>query len=136
MYALTAQGFYRQDGSNEEDLPVFYINDETKVFPVKTGSENSMSDASVAFTNGLYTISPLFVKVEDGTIVVGAKNEANTELWCIWDNFQLKYYGDVEVGDVMFSSLVNTVNELRAKAEGLQNAEGIIPPMLRRQRKV
>ena len=49
----------------------------------------------------------------------------NTELWCIWDNFQLKYYGDVEVGDVMFSSLVNTVNELRAKAEGLQNAEGI-----------
>jgi hypothetical protein len=125
VYALTAQGFYRQDGSNEEDLPVFYINDETKVFPVKTGSENSMSDASVAFTNGLYTISPLFVKVEDGTIVVGAKNEANTELWCIWDNFQLKYYGDVEVGDVMFSSLVNTVNELRAKAEGLQNAEGI-----------
>lgn len=125
VYSMTAQGFYRQDGGDNENLPVFYINDETTVFPVRTGSENSMSAASESFTNGLYTISPIFVKVENGTITVGTKNENNTELWCIWDNFQLNYYGDVEIGDVKFSSLVKSLDELRVKADNLQSADGI-----------
>ena len=125
VYAMTAQGFYRQDGSGINDLPVFYINDETTVFPVRTGSENSMSAASESFTNGLYTISPVFVKVENGTITVGARNENNTTLWCIWDNFQLTYFGDVEIGDVKFSSLVKSLDDLRVKADNLQGAEGI-----------
>ena len=125
VYSMTAQGFYRQDGSGIDDLPVFYINDETTVFPVRTGSENSMSAASESFTNGLYTISPIFVKVENGTITVGARNENNTTLWCIWDNFQLTYFGDVEIGDVKFSSLVKSLDDLRVKADNLQGAEGI-----------
>ena len=94
VYALTAQGFYRQDGTDNDNLPVFYANDKTAQFPLKTGTENSMSDASGSFTKGLYTINSIIFEVTDGTITLGAKLETNTMLWCIWDNFQLSYYGE------------------------------------------
>ena len=92
IYQMTAQGFWRQDGENEAQ-PVFFINDQEKVFPVKEGTENSMSDASASFTDGKYTIEPIVVKVVDGTITLGVKNETNTTIWCIWDNFRLTYLG-------------------------------------------
>ena len=92
VYQMTSQGFWRQDGENEAQ-PVFFINDQEKVFPVKEGTENSMSDASASFTDGKYTIEPIVVKVVDGTITLGVKNETNTTIWCIWDNFRLTYLG-------------------------------------------
>lgn len=99
VYALTAQGFYRQDGEDNEHLPVFFANDETAAFPLKTGTENSMSDASGSFSAGQYTINPIWVKVTDGTLNIGVKLAGNTALWCIWDNFVLTYYGDVDIAD-------------------------------------
>ena len=124
VYAITAQGFYRQDGDDNENLPVFFANEETKTFPLKTGSENSMTDASNSFTNGLYTIEPIYVQVTDGTLNIGAKLEGNTNLWCIWDNFQVKYYGaDADINNVKFAALIAQVNELRAKAEELKANE-------------
>lgn len=93
VYSMTAQGFYRQDGSDTENLPVFYIGDSTAVFPVKTGSENNMNDASTSFSAGNYTIDPIYIEVEGDSITLGAKLVTNTNLWCIWDNFQLTYYG-------------------------------------------
>ena len=91
-YKMTAQGFYRQDGSDNENLPVFYANDKTGTFPLKTGSENNMNDASASFTAGQYTIEPIEVTVfEDGQLTVGAKLATNTSLWCIFDNFRLTY---------------------------------------------
>ncbi|MBR1447145.1 MAG: hypothetical protein IJ588_00135 [Prevotella sp.] len=96
LYKMTAQGFYRQDGSDNENLPYFYINDSTKTFPLKTGSENSMTDASVSFSAGNYTIDSISVVVLNGTITLGAKN-TNTSVWAIWDNFVLTYFGPVEI---------------------------------------
>lgn len=96
-YKLTAQGFYRQDGTDEENLPYFYINDQKGTFPVKTGTENSMTDASASFTKGEYQIEPIEATVIDGTITLGAKLETNTALWCIWDNFELTYCGPAAV---------------------------------------
>ena len=61
IYALTAQGFYRQDGDDNEHLPYFYANEETMTFPVRTGTENSMTDAGRSFKTGLYTIDPIYV---------------------------------------------------------------------------
>ena len=91
---------------------------------MKTGSENSMTDASNSFTNGLYTIEPIYVQVTDGTLNIGAKLEGNTNLWCIWDNFQVKYYGaDADINNVKFAALIAQVNELRAKAEELKANE-------------
>lgn len=88
-YIMTAQGFYRQEGEDNEHLPVFYANGQERTFSVIANDENSMSDASVSFTKGLYTIDPIEFEVTDGTITLGLKNEVNTNLWCIWDNFQI-----------------------------------------------
>ena len=93
-YTLTIQGFCRQDGGAAEDAPVFFANEETKAFGPLTGTENSMTDASVSFTSGLYTMEPITVVVaEDGTLTVGVKG-TGTNQWVIWDNFQLMYYGN------------------------------------------
>ncbi|MBR1789333.1 MAG: hypothetical protein IJ762_09130 [Bacteroidaceae bacterium] len=94
VYALTAQGFYRQDGTDNEHLPVFFANSETRTFPEKAGTENSMTDASHSFSAGLYRTEPLVVEVTDGTLNIGTRLEENTQLWCIWDNFSLTYYGN------------------------------------------
>lgn len=106
-YQLTAQGFYRQDGTDNENLPYFYVNDQKQTFPVKTGSENSMNDASASFAKGLYTIDPITVTIVDGILNIGAKNE-NDALWCIWDNFQLKYCGTANVTIDMFVDAYET----------------------------
>ncbi len=93
VYALKAQGFYRID-SGGSNVPVFYANAETMAFPLKTGTENSMGEASTSFSAGLYTIEPIYVLVENGELTIGVKNETETNLWCIWDNFELSYLGE------------------------------------------
>ncbi|MBR1668914.1 MAG: carbohydrate binding domain-containing protein [Bacteroidaceae bacterium] len=127
VYKLTAQGFYRQDGDDNDNLPVFFINDETSAFPLKTGSENSMSNASESFANGLYAADPIFIELaEAGDLTVGAKLAENTNLWCIWDNFELTYYGpDADVAKIQFADLIAQVEALRAQAEGLKDNENI-----------
>ena len=95
-YALTAQGFYRQDEGKSEQPPVFFIGDVTAPLSVNTRSENSMADASVSFTANRYAIAPL-VFHHDGqsTLTLGIRGTANTQ-WVIWDNFQLQYLGNGE----------------------------------------
>ena len=130
LYVVTAQGFYRQDGTDNDNLPVFFANEETMTFPLKTGAENSMSDASASFTNGLYTIEPIYVQVTDGQLNIGTKLETNTSLWCIWDNFQVMYYGpDADVNNVKFAALIAQVDELRAKAEALKENADVTEPV-------
>ena len=122
VYTLTAQGFYRQDGSDNENLPVFFANDYTQTFPLKTGSENSMSEASNSFSAGNYTIDPIYFQLtEAGDLTVGAKLENNTNLWCIWDNFQLTYYGvDADLEALKNAAIIKVLADLRAKAEALK----------------
>ena len=123
-YALTAQGFYRQDGSDNDNLPVFFANDKNATFPLKTGTENSMSDASKSFTNGLYTIEPIIFEVdEEGVITLGAKLENNTSLWCIWDNFVLKYYGpDATELEVKAAQAVEDYQKALASAQAVDQS--------------
>ncbi|MBQ7510635.1 MAG: hypothetical protein IJT53_07010 [Prevotella sp.] len=122
-YKMTAQGFYRQEGSDNDNLPYFYANDEKQTFPLKTGSENSMSDASASFTNGSYTIDPIWVYVTDGSLTVGAKNESNTALWCIWDNFALTYYGNVTITEAKLANFVNAYKAALAAAQAYQSVD-------------
>lgn len=119
VYALSAQGFYAQDGSDTEHLPVFFANEETVIFPLKAGNENSMETASHSFSSGLYAIDPIFVRVTDGTLTIGARLDVNTSLWCIWDNFTLMYYGiDADIAqmkfDQRFASLVQEITTLQS----------------------
>ncbi len=111
-YLVKAQGFYRQDGSDNENLPYFFANGQTQTFPLKTGSENSMTDASNSFSAGNYYIEPIIVEVTDHVLTIGAKNESNASLWCIWDNFSLEMidYSEnqdvtLQIGDLGYASM-------------------------------
>ena len=126
VYAMTAQGFYRQDGEDNENLPVFFANKETKTFPVKTGAENSMNEASTSFTAGNYTIDPIFVEVKNGKLDLGAKLTGNANLWCLWDNFQLQYYGPGKLKDVKIAVLTAELKEMRDKVKELLEEPYII----------
>lgn len=121
IYTLTAQGFYRQDDNATEDAPVFYANEETGSFPVKTGEENSMATASTSFSAGLYTIDPIVVEVgEDGLLTIGAKGTA-THQWVIWDNFVLTYYGkSIPLGDANLDGEVTTADAVAAVSFALE----------------
>ena len=118
-YGLTAQGFYRQDGTDEEHLPVIYINNATSAFGPLTGTENNMSQASNAFSAGSYPISEAKADFTGGELTVGAKLEENTSLWCIWDNFQLTYYG--AISDL--GPFVEAYEKALAEAKDLLNTE-------------
>lgn len=122
VYALSAQGFYRQDETVNVNLPVFYLNGATVTFPAKTGTENSMADASKSFNGGTnYLATTEKVNVIDGTITVGAKNEKNEDLWCIWDNFQLTYYGAITDFSVYADALATLVSEGESLSGGTMN---------------
>ena len=123
VYALTAQGFYRQDDNKTEDAPVFYANEETATFPVKTGNENDMNAAGASFAAGTYAIDPIIVQVtEAGQLTIGAKGTATSQ-WVIWDNFQLKYYGaDATIDQVKAAALMAQVEELTAQLQQLINS--------------
>lgn len=114
LYKMGGQGFYRQDGTDNTNLPVFFLNDNTKEFPQKTGSENSMSDASASFTSGLYAIDQIQANVTDGTIEIGVSLTSNLNLWCIWDNISLYYYGPVSDLGVYKSILADEVTKAKA----------------------
>ncbi|MBO4906683.1 MAG: Ig-like domain-containing protein [Bacteroidaceae bacterium] len=120
-YGLKGQGFYRQDGSDNTHLPYFYFNNEKVYFPLKTGTENSMSEASVSFTNGLYKTSELRVTHAGGSLTIGAKLESNTALWCIWDNFELMYYGPIDLSEFE-AQLAAKVQEAEAVASTIPTA--------------
>ena len=130
VYKLNAQGFYREDEGVTADIPYIYINDEKSPFNEKTGAENNMGDASASFTSGLYAIAPAFVELTaDGDITVGAKLENSTNLWCIWDNFELTYYGpDATIAEVRFGDLIKQVETLREQAEALKANENVSAP--------
>lgn len=91
-YLLSAQGFYRQDGPTA-DAPYFFINNEKANVPVKTGSENNMTDAANSFTEGLYTVSGIECELgNDEALTVGVRGTSTTQ-WVIFDNFRLTYLG-------------------------------------------
>lgn len=126
VYALTAQGFYRQDGTDNENLPTVFANDAKEPFFLMAGAENSMTDASNAFTAGKYAIAPIFVEVKDSTLKVGVELLTNATLWCIWDNFELSYYGaEANIETLKNLAFINTLSGLIADAEPFLTDENV-----------
>ena len=138
VYKLNAQGFYREDpdAGATADIPYIYINDEKSTFNERgtildgykgNDRNDGMGHASAAFTDGHYTIAPAFVELTaDGDITVGAKLENSTNLWCIWDNFELTYYGpDATIAEVRFGDLVKQVDALVETATALLDNENV-----------
>ncbi len=120
MYALTVQGFYRQDAyeGDAPEAPTFFANGVIADVPVKTGEEGSMAAASESFTSGLYTIEPIMFDVtgegdDAGKINVGVTATVHNQ-WVIFDNFKLMYYGP---------NVTTAISEV--KTNGQQANEGI-----------
>lgn len=122
VYKVTGRAFYRQDGSDNDNLPYFDVNGEKCNFPLKTGSENSMKDAQASFANGSYAIDPIYVQVSDGSLTISLKCE-QVGLWCIWDGIELAYYGDVTLTEVLLKEYVILYNEALAAAQAYQSAD-------------
>ena len=119
-YAVRGQAFYRQDGSDNTNLPYFYVGDKNVSFPAKTGNEGSMSDASTSFTAGSYMTNwSAKTTYAGGDLKVGAHLNNNTALWCIWDNIQIQYYGPID--------LTEYVNALDAAVSAAQAYESQLP---------
>ncbi len=116
VYTLSAQAFYRQDGSDNTNLPVIYAGDATSTFLLRTGGEDNMNAASKSFLAGNYKLAPAFVRVENGTLNIGARLEGNTSLWCIFDHFVLTYYGDCTINEAKFAGLIAQIQTLKGEA--------------------
>jgi hypothetical protein len=120
-YLLKAQAALTEYTATGADLPVIYANDVTSVFPKMTEGENTMSKMSDQFSKGMYEVEPIQVEVTDGVLTIGAKG-TRTDTWCIWDNFQLKYYGDVTVAAVKMKASVDAYNAAMDEAKGFSES--------------
>lgn len=100
-YRVSAQGFWRQDGSSAG--PVLYANKNTKElagFNAKgEGTTADMAGASTSFSAGLY-INSVETVVTDGKLKVGI-NITAADQWVIFDNFNLDYLGTCLVNDAI-----------------------------------
>ncbi len=159
VYRLTFNGYYRYNNTEENtnqvaidthkdgtevinsfvyanavEVPFKSIADEEAVEAL--GEANlpfSQAAAGTAFAQGLYQ-NDLFVKVEDGKLVVGIKkiNHPGCD-WTVWDNFALTYYGDVALEDVKTAVLGNVggeatgINDLNAAEQNvvIYNLNGV-----------
>lgn len=123
IYELTAQAALTDytEAYDGTDYPVVYANEETLPFNAMEEGDRgtSMSQLSSSFTAGKYAVGPITVKVIDGKLTVGVKGTRN-DTWCIWDNFQLTYYGSESV-----DALTPKIAELLAEAEPLQSDKSI-----------
>lgn len=94
IYQLRAQGFYKA-GAGEGVVAKLYAGSaETALKDIAEGSNPANCEAAGnAFNGGEYK-NAVTVEVTDGTLRIGIKaNGADEGAWCVFDNFELYYYG-------------------------------------------
>jgi len=89
------------------DMPVVYLNGATAPFVSMTNGEKSMSLVSNQFTADKYWVETSTVTVTDGTLKFGVRG-TRTDTWCVWDNFQLQYLGNLPL-DLYAQTLAEVV---------------------------
>lgn len=103
MYAVTAEGTYAKavtllaSGAQEEKFGIGSENEHKEIVDeeeVVTYIPNDMVSAVAYFDAGIY-LNELTVKVSDGKLRIGMKQEESKQYgWMIMDNWTLKYYGE------------------------------------------
>ena len=91
--------------------PQITANDQVSDFKEMETDDrlSNMGRLSEQFTAGKYAVEPITVYVTDGKLTIGAKSERN-DIWAIWDNFELTYYGPATDPDALSSVLVHTAS--------------------------
>ena len=148
-YVLAFQGFYRYGGhginpagdarkngteqlntklyANDTEAPLMSILDETTAGggSVYDGIAypNSMTEASTAFSKGLYSTDMTFT-VDASTIKIGVKKTvAVANDWTIFDNCRLTYYGAVVDLSIYVENLATAVANAEALYDKLPTTE-------------
>lgn len=122
-YVLSAQASVCDYDQTFESLAVVYANDVTSPFCVSSqkermeDGENGMAEMSASFSAGKYFVTPLLVNVTDGTLTLGVKN-SRTTTWCVWDNFELYYYGEANPYVAEAQNALNNGEAVLAKTVG------------------
>lgn len=114
LYRLTVQGFDRfSEGAgdattnvraklfaNGSSIDMPSVNREPELTNNYEGNiwnaPNDMKAASSAFSAGLYKSQPLYVYVDKNTLNIGIEKKDDGG-WCIFDNFELDYIGDINM---------------------------------------
>lgn len=114
LYRLTVQGFDRYSAgqgdattnvraklfANGSSVDMPSVNREAELKNNYEGdikkAPNSMDQASTAFSAGLYKSDPLYVYVDNNTLNIGIEKKEDGG-WCIFDNFELAYVGDINM---------------------------------------
>lgn len=94
VYQLRAQGFYRP-GASEGVVAKLYANSAESTLKSNTDGSNpgNCEGAGNAFNDGQYK-NTVTVEVTNGTLRIGIKaSGADAAGWCVFDNFELYYYG-------------------------------------------
>ena len=117
-YTLSAQAFYRQDDDKTEAHPYLFAGDKKSEFPVLTGVENDREAAYQSFLNKAYTVTPIeiFASEDNYDIEIGFAGEA-TNIWNIFGEVELMYYGNVNDDEILKSSLEaynKVIDEIKA----------------------
>ena len=107
-YVLNAQAavtFHDNREIKEYDgngYPQIFANDKVSNFNdmIVEDRLSNMGKLSEQFTAGMYTVEPIEVIVTDGKLTIGAKSE-RADIWAIWDNFELTYYGPANADGVL-----------------------------------
>ena len=101
--------------------PVIYANDAESNFNEMISEDQlkSQSKMSTQFSAGLYQVEPVYVKVTDGTLKIGAKS-SREDIWAVWDNFVLTYYGpDASIDKIKNAALVAEMEEWVQKVNAI-----------------
>lgn len=114
LYRLTVQGFDRYSAgqgdattnvraklfANGSSIDMPSVNREPELTNNYDGditkAPNNMGAASSAFSAGLYKSQPLYVYVDKNTLNIGIEKKEDGG-WCIFDNFELDYIGDINM---------------------------------------
>ena len=113
-YKLSCQGFYRAgvdgnaqiDGETNPRPAQLYANEVCS--PLQSIHQeqleqypNTMSEASEAFSSGLYADNKVIVRVTDGRLRIGIRKTVEVESdWTIFDHFRLLYYKNSDPSSV------------------------------------
>ncbi len=101
-YRLCLKATFTCVDNKDTASPCMYVKTEEGTYTscfVKSGLHNSMNDGettlyemSESFTEGLYSVVPIGFYMESGDVTIGVMGR-ETNQWCVWDDFQLYYYG-------------------------------------------
>lgn len=104
IYHMSAKALYTT--GSETAIPYIYAttggNTQKCNAWLKDAKPNSISDRSTAaqaLMNDDYLLDGVDIIVSNGSLQVGIKSDANVD-WCVFDDFQLLYYGPNSVGNV------------------------------------